>query len=1194
MTDRLIRWSLENRALVFVASALLLVFGALTAARMPVDVFPDLTAPTVTVMTEAHGMAPAEVEQQVTLPLEAALNGAADVRRIRSQTAVGLSVVWVEFNWGTDVRAARQVVTERLATVENSLPPEVSRPQLAPASSIMGEIMFIGLTSDRHSPLDLHAYAETRVRRRLLSVPGVSHVAPIGGAEKQFQVVLDPARLLAHGVSLEQVLRAVEAGNENVSAGVVNERGSEWLVTGEGRVSSADDLRALVVTATNGVPVTIAELGDARVGPAPVRGEASLKGQPGVILALQKQPAANTLELTRQLDLALDALAAELPAGMKLHRDLFRQATFIQTSVSNVERALVEGIALVVVVVMLFLANVRATLISVVAIPLSLVAAVLTLKAFGATINTMTLGGMAIAIGALVDDAVIDVENVFRRLREWSGSSRREGAPIKVHQTAPVAVPSADAVLPHPDPLPLGEGNAPAASDAITSSFHPPARSDSSPARPTSLPLPAGEGRGEGESNRPTKASSTSAAAPSPQPSPPMGEREKNASASPVRPTAFQVVLAASTEIRGSIVFATLIIALAFVPVFFLTGVEGRLLQPLGVAYLVALLASLLVAVTLTPALCLALLPASRAVQAGHETRLAAWLKAAYVRALAPALRHPWMVTLPAVLLLAAAIASLALAGRAFLPDFNEGALTINAVTLPGTSLAESDQLARLVEDTIRQHPEVTSTARRTGRGELDEHGQGVEATELEVTLKLGARSKDAFLAALRADLALVPGMNITIGQPISHRIDHMLSGTRASVAVKLFGPDLAKLRELGARARDAMQAVPGVVDLNLEPQMEVPVLRVVFDRPALARHGLSIREVARHLEAAVTGVTVSRVLAGPTAYDLVVKVAASERPAALDSLSPTGGEGQGEGAGARTQNAPVAAAAVSPSPQPSPPVGAREKSASSAPRLEDFATILVDTPAGARVPLGSLARIVKDAGPNAISREAVERKIVISCNTAGRDVTAVVSGARARLAPLLAAAPGYRVEFGGQFEAAEEANRVLALVGCAVVAGMLFLLQQAFRSWRDAWLIMLNLPLALIGGSAGVWLSGGVLSVASVIGFITVFGIATRNGIMLVSHIRHLQEHEGVVDFAAAVARGARERLVPILMTALAAGLALVPLALSGDQPGNEIQKPMAIVILGGLLTSMFLNMLVVPALYLRFGRPAQMETQP
>ncbi|PAW84542.1 MAG: CusA/CzcA family heavy metal efflux RND transporter [Pedosphaera sp. Tous-C6FEB] len=1122
MMDKLIRWSLESRALVFVASALLLVFGALTAVRMPVDVFPDLTAPTVTVMTEAHGMAPAEVEQQVTLPIETALNGAADVRRIRSQTVVGLSVVWVEFNWGTDVRAARQVVTERLTTVENSLPPEVSRPQLAPASSIMGEIMFVGLTSDQHSPLDLHAYAETRVRRRLLSVPGVSHVAPIGGAEKQFQVVLDPARLLAYGVSLEQVLRAVEAGNENVSAGVVNERGSEWLVTGEGRVRSADDLRALVVTATNGVPVTIAELGDARIGPAPVRGEASLKGQPGVILALQKQPAANTLELTRHLDAALDALTAELPTGMKLHRDLFRQATFIQTAVSNVERALVEGIALVVLVVMLFLANVRATLISVVAIPLSLVAAVLTLKAFGATINTMTLGGMAIAIGALVDDAVIDVENVFRRLREWATAR-------------------------------AGDLQSPSGALGVTTTRKLPDATD--------------------------------------------GDCKSSA-----RPTAFQVVLAASTEIRGSIVFATLIIALAFVPVFFLTGVEGRLLQPLGVAYLVALLASLLVAVTLTPALCLALLPASRAVQAGHETRLAAWLKTAYTRALAPALRHPWMVTLPAVLLLAAAIASLALAGRAFLPDFNEGALTINAVTLPGTSLAESDKLARLVEATIREHPEVTSTARRTGRGELDEHGQGVEATELEVTLKLGARNKEAFLAALRADLALVPGMNITIGQPISHRIDHMLSGTRASVAVKLFGPDLARLRELGARARDAMQTVPGVVDLNLEPQMEVPVLRVVFDRSALARHGLTIREVARHLEAAVTGVTVSRVLAGPTAYDLVVKVEAGERAAASVPLSPIGGEGQGEGAGVLPKVASNISAAA-PSPQPSPPVGEREKSAlparvddlqSPAPRLDDFASILVDTPAGARVPLGSLARIVKDAGPNAISRESVERKIVISCNTAGRDVTAVVGDARARLAPLLAVAPGYRVEFGGQFEAAEEANRVLALVGCAVVAGMLFLLQQAFGSWRDAWLIMLNLPLALIGGAAGVWLSGGVLSVASVIGFITVFGIATRNGIMLVSHIRHLQEHEGIADFTEAVARGARERLVPILMTALAAGLALVPLALSGDQPGNEIQKPMAIVILGGLLTSMFLNMLVVPALYLRFGRPAKGETQP
>ena len=1034
MMDKLIRWSLENRPLVLVAALLLTVFGIHTATRMPVDVFPDLTAPTVTVITEAHGMAPTEVENQVTFPIETAVNGASGVRRVRSATAVGISVVWVEFDWGTDIRHARQIVSEKMAMVASELPAEVEKPVLAPVSSVMGEILFLALTSDKHTPTELRTFSETRIRRRLLAVPGVAQVTPIGGGEKQFQVVIAPAALQTHGVTVAQVVRALEEGNENVSAGIINERGAEWLVTGMGRLRTLEDIGETVVTARAGVPVRVADVGEVKLGVAPKRGEASAMGKPAVVMGIQKQPGANTLALTRQLETVLADIQTKLPPGMKLQTDIFRQANFIEVAVKNVFTALGEGVLLVIVVVLVFLANGRATLITITAIPLSLVAAVLTLKAFGATINTMTLGGMAIAIGALVDDAVIDVENVVRRLRE-------------------------------------------------------------------NVALPV--------------------------------EQRRNALA---------VVLNASIEIRSSIVFATLIIALVFVPVFFLGGVEGRLLQPLGVAYLVALLASLLVAVTVTPVLCLLLLPNSRAVLTGHESGFVRLLKRGYTPLLNGALRHPWFVTLPAVALLAVALVATSFFGRAFLPEFNEGSLTLSAVTLPGTSLAESDALGRVVEQTLLSpaFPEIISVARRTGRAELDEHAQGVEAAELDVSLKMGQRSKAEFLAALREALSQVPGMNVTIGQPISHRIDHMLSGTRANIAVKIYGSDLYQLRTLAEKARAAMAGVPGVVDLSVEQQTEIPVLTVKFDRPALARHGVTIREVARVLEAGLQGVKATRIIEGQSAYDLVVRLADAD--------------------GWRT---------------------------------DTLGDLLVDTPAGAKVPLRTLAEIRKDTGPNQVLREQVERKIVVQCNVAGRDVTSVVRDCQKLVNPVIAAAPGYRVEFGGQFESAEEAGRILLLVSIGVVIGIGFLLHLAFGSARDAALVMLNLPLALIGGVAGVFVSGGVLSVASLIGFITVFGIATRNGIMLVSHIRHLREEEGVTDFREAVFRGAMERLVPILMTALAAGLALIPLALGGGKPGNEIQTPMAIVILGGLLTSMLLNMIVVPALYLRFGSAVQTKSQ-
>ncbi len=1035
MMDKLIRWSLENRPLVLVAALLLTVFGIHTATRMPVDVFPDLTAPTVTVITEAHGMAPTEVENQVTFPIETAVNGASGVRRVRSATAVGISVVWVEFDWGTDIRHARQIVSEKMVTVAGELPAEVEKPVLAPVSSVMGEILFLALTSDKHTPTELRTFSETSIRRRLLAVPGVAQVTPIGGGEKQFQVVIAPAALQTHGVTVAQVVRALEEGNENVSAGIINERGAEWLVTGMGRLRTLEDIGETVVTARAGVPVRVADVGEVKLGVAPKRGEASAMGKPAVVMGIQKQPGANTLALTRQLETVLADIQTKLPPGMKLQTDIFRQANFIEVAVKNVFTALGEGVLLVIVVVLVFLANGRATLITITAIPLSLVAAVLTLKAFGATINTMTLGGMAIAIGALVDDAVIDVENVVRRLRET-----------------------------------------------------------------VALPV----------------------------------EQRRNALA---------VVLNASIEIRSSIVFATLIIALVFVPVFFLGGVEGRLLQPLGVAYLVALLASLIVAVTVTPVLCLLLLPNSRAVLTGHESGFVRLLKRGYTPLLNGALRHPWFVTLPAVALLAVALVATSFFGRAFLPEFNEGSLTLSAVTLPGTSLAESDALGRVVEQTLLSSafPEIISVARRTGRAELDEHAQGVEAAELDVSLKMGQRSKAELLAALREALSQVPGMNVTIGQPISHRIDHMLSGTRANIAVKIYGSDLYQLRTLAEKARAAMAGVSGVVDLSVEQQTEIPVLTVKFDRPALARHGVTIREVARVLEAGLQGVKASRIIEGQSAYDLVVRLADAD--------------------GWRT---------------------------------DTLGDLLVDTPAGAKVPLRTLAEIRKDTGPNQVLREQVERKIVVQCNVAGRDVTSVVRDCQKLVNPVIAAAPGYRVEFGGQFESAEEAGRILLLVSIGVVIGIGFLLNLAFGSARDAALVMLNLPLALIGGVAGVFVSGGVLSVASLIGFITVFGIATRNGIMLVSHIRHLREKEGVTDFREAVFRGAMERLVPILMTALAAGLALIPLALGGGKPGNEIQTPMAIVILGGLLTSMLLNMIVVPALYLRFGNATQPNPQP
>ena len=1022
---RIVQWSIDHHWIVIGLSALLFVAGVWTARQMPIDVFPDLTAPTVTILTEGHGMAPEEMESLVTFPIESAINGASGVRRVRSATAVGIAVVWVEFDWGTDIFMARQLVSEKLTLVGGTLPPQVHQPVLAPVSSIMGEILFFAISSDQGDPLTLRTIADTTVRRRLLAVPGVSQVTPIGGAERQFQVVAHPDALRANNVTLTELLDAARGASENTSAGVYTEGAQEYVLEAIGRVRSAQEIGETVVALRGDRSVLVRDVADVREGAAFKRGEGSRSGKPAVIVGVQKQPGANTIEVTARLDRALDTLQQELPSGTTIDRRIFRQSDFIEVAIDNVIRALRDGGILVVVVVLIFLANLRASAITLTAMPLSLAAAVLALRAFGASINTMTLGGMAIAIGALVDDAIIDVENVVRRLRE-------------------------------------------------------------NHARPPAEQLPASV-----------------------------------------------IVREATLEIRSSIVFATVIIVMVFLPVFGLEGIEGRLLSPLAFAYIVALLASLAVAIVVTPALCFAFLPSSASIQRGHDGWLTRVLKARFARLLPPVLNHPVPVVGAAVVLLVVAAVALTRAGTAFLPEFHEGSLTVQANTLPGTSLAKSDEIGTRVERILLSQPEVVATARRTGRAEYDEHVQGVEAAEIDVGLKETGRRRDELLAELRRQFATLPGTNVTIGQPISHRIDHMLSGTRANIAVKVFGDDLRTLRRLGENVRKAMQAVPGVADLSLEQQMDVPFVRFVLNRPMIARYGLRPGDVAEAIETSFAGATVGRIFDRGTAFDLIVKF--------------------------------------------DPATGAD---------FDRVADLPIDTPTGAVVPVRLLADVRREEGPNMVLRENVQRRIVISCNVAGRDLGGVVRDVQAAITQAVPMPVGYRVEYGGQFESEERATQRLLALGVLVIAGLFMLLVLAFGRARDALLVMVNLPLALIGGVVGVFLSGGILNVATLIGFITLFGIATRNGIMLVSHIQHLMQEEGVVDLREAVERGARERLVPILMTAMAAGLALIPLALGSGQSGSEIQTPMAIVILCGLTTSTLLNMFVVPTLYLRFGR--------
>ncbi len=1029
--DRIIHWSIANRLLVIIVAIGVLVYGTVKAVDAPIDVFPDLTAPTVTVVTEAHGLAPQEVETLVTFPLESAVNGSTGVRRVRSASGIGISIVWVEFDWGTDIYVARQIVNEKLQLVAAQLPPDIAPPSLAPISSIMGEILFIALRSERHSTMEVRETADWVLRRRLLALSGVAQVVPIGGGVRQYQVKVDPDLLRAFDVTLAQVEEALRESNQNTTGGVLVRGGQESLIRGVGRVTSAADIAQTVLEVRAGSPILVGQVAKVEIGPGIRRGEGSSNAQPAVVLAIQKQPGANTLELTRRIDRELDAIQATLPAGMVIERNKVRQADFIETAVGNVAVSLRDGALLVAVILFLFLLNLRTTLVSLVSIPISLLVAIIAMDALGVTINTMTLGGLTIAIGALVDDAIIDVENVFRRLRE-------------------------DRALP---------------------------------------------------------------------------EAER-------RPAA-TIIYEASREIRGSIVFATLIVMLVFVPLLFLSGVEGRLLRPLGFAYLIAIFASLVTALTVTPALCAYVLPRAKSL-AHDESFVVRALKRAYRPLLVRSIAHPRLVGVAAIGLLAGAIALVPFLGRTFLPAFNEGALTVGAVTLPGTSLAESDRLGRRVEDILMSFPEVVSTARRTGRAELDEHAQDVSAAEIDVRLRPGRRPKEAFLAELRAKLTAVPGVVCTIGGPIAHRIDHMLSGTRASIAIKVFGDDLTQLRATASAIEKAMKPIDGVVDLALEQQVDIPQLTIQFDREAIARYGLRSGALAETLETAYAGTKVTQVLENQRTYDVVVRYRDDTR-ADLDAIKNT----------------------------------------------------VIDTPSGAKIPLRMLAAIRDDIGPNTISRENVQRKIVVSANTSGRDLGSVITDIRAAVARDVTLPPGYHVVYGGQFESERSASRTIGLLGVFVVAGIFLLLFLSFRSARNALLIMVNLPLALIGGVIAVHLGSGVLSIASLVGFITLFGIATRNGIMMVSHYEHLRDHEGAT-LDEAVVRGSLERLSPVLMTALCAGLALIPLVLAGGEPGNELQAPMGVVILGGLLSATALNMLVVPALYAQFARPRRSAHAP
>ena len=1006
---------------VLVASLLLMLVGTYTATNMEVDVFPDLNAPTVVIMTEAKGMAPEEVERLVSFPVETAVNGATDVRRVRSSSTTGFSIVWVEFNWGTDIYRARQIVSEKLAVVKDALPSNVGNPTLGPQSSILGELMIIGLTADTTSLQDLRTLADWTIRPRLLSTGGVAQVTVLGGDIKEYQILLNPERMKHYGISLDEVIKVVTEMNQNASGGVLYEYGNEYIIRGLLSTNNIASLGATVVKSMDDVPVLLENIAQVKIGnKAPKLGIASEKGKAAVLITVTKQPATSTIELTNKLDQSLAELKTTFPSDVKLSTDIFRQARFIDNSIGNVQKSLYEGGIFVVIVLFVFLMNVRTTLISLITIPLSLVASILALKLMGLTINTMSLGGMAIAIGSLVDDAIVDVENVFKRLRENRQKPRDE------------------------------------------------------------------------------------------------------------QKTVMTVVFEASKEVRMPILNSTLIIIASFVPLFFLSGMEGRMLAPLGIAFIVALIASTVVALTLTPVLCSYLLgkPKKNNDKPESEPYVVRKLKNVYGKALKWTLNHRKLVLGGTGVVLVATVVIFFTLGRSFLPPFNEGSFTINISTLPGISLEESDKMGRIAENILLSIPEIQTVGRKTGRAELDEHALGVNVSEIEAPFVLKKRSKDEVLAEIREKLKVLSGVNIEIGQPISHRIDAMLSGTRANIAIKLFGTDLNKMFTIGNQIKASVQDVEGVADLNVEQQVERPQLKIEPKREMLAKYGITPPEFAEIVNVMLAGEVVSQVYEGNKSFDLTLKVD--------DDYRTT---------------------------------------------TERIRNLIVDA-GGRKIPFSYIAEISSSTGPNTINRENVARKIVISANVAGRDLRGVVNDMQKKINSEIKLPEGYHIEYGGQFESEQAASRILLITSIFSIMVIFMLLFAQFRSVTQSAVILLNLPLALIGGVFTIFLTDGVISIPAIIGFISLFGIATRNGMLLISHYNDLQ-NDGMSAFES-IMHGSLDRLNPILMTALSSGLALIPLALSGDLPGNEIQSPMAKVILGGLLTSTFLNGFIIPIMYL------------
>lgn len=1023
MLDKIIRFSLQNRLFILMAAVLLMAGGIYTTYHMDVDVFPDLNAPTVVVMTEATGMAAEEVEKLVTFPVESAVNGATDVRRVRSSSTTGFSVVWVEFDWGTDIYKDRQIVSEKLAEVSESLPPTCGKPTLGPQSSILGEVFIIGLTSDKTSMQDLRTIADWTIRPRLLSLGGVAQVTVLGGDIKEYQILLSPEKMRHYGITLQEVMNAAQDMNRSSAGGVLYEYGNEYIIRGVLSTNDADAIGRAVVKMDGDAPITLASIAEIKAGAkAPKLGLASHRGKPAVLMTVTKQPNASTIELTAKLDKAVEDLKTQIPADINVATDIFRQQKFIDSSIDNIKKSLYEGALFVIIVLFFFLMNVRTTLISLVTIPLSLVVSILTLKFMGLTINTMSIGGMAIAIGSLVDDAIVDVENVFKHLRQ----NRK---------------------------------------------------------------LPESE-----------------------------------------RKSVIEVVFNASREVRLPILNSTFIIVVSFVPLFFLTGMEGRMLRPLGIAFITALFASTLVALTLTPVLCSYLLGGDKSDKAGKDPAVVRWLQKVYNVALEWVISHK-KTTLGAVLaLFAVALGIFFSLGSSFLPAFNEGSFTINVSTLPGVSLEESDNVGRRAEELLLTVPEIKTVARKTGRAELDEHALGVNVSEIEAPFELGKRSKKEVVAEVRAKLNTLPGVNVEIGQPISHRIDAMLSGTRANIAIKLFGTDLDKMFLLGNQIKAAIEGIPGIADLNVEQQIERPQLQIVPNREMLAKYGITPSEFNDMVEVYLAGKVVSQVYEGNKVFDLTLKAADDNRNS-----------------------------------------------------IEEIRNISVDA-VGGKIPFGQIAQIRSAAGPNTINRENVARKIVISANVSDGDLQGAVTKIQKAIKDNIELPEGYHVEYGGQFESAQSASRTLLFTSLMAIIVIFLLLYGQFKDVRQASAVLLNLPLALIGGIFAIFFADKIISIPAIIGFISLFGIATRNGMLLIDRYNELRS-EGL-SLHDAVIKGSLDRLNPILMTALTSALALVPLALGGELPGNEIQSPMAKVLLGGLLTSTMLNGFIIPVVYILISR--------